>query len=97
MKKFEPVLSSVADGGVNVSVAARTIPTILYFSVLARLGIPKTVRSNLGIGQDITKRKRLEAQLFTSQKMEAVGTVAGASLTISTTFWASSWVIPILS
>ena len=44
-EEIEPVLSSVADGGVNVSVAARTIPTILYFSVLARLGIPKTVRS----------------------------------------------------
>ena len=29
------------------------------------------------VGEDITERKRLEAQLFQSQKMETVGKLAG--------------------
>jgi hypothetical protein len=38
-----------------------------------------------GTNEDITKRKLLEEQLMPSQKMEAVGLLAGEWRTISTT------------
>jgi len=42
--------------------------------ILDKVGIPQYL---LGISEDITQRKKLEAQLSQSQKMEAIGQLAG--------------------
>ena len=49
---------------------------------------------NEGMVEDITERKKLEDQLFQVRKMEAIGQLAAASPTTSTTFSPSSWASP---
>ncbi len=54
-----------------------TRPLILEVTLAAQKDGSGKILSVLGIGRDITERKRFEARLFQAQKMETVGKLAG--------------------
>ena len=67
----------MVDGGVNAGRRKDDADYPIFLSTGQIRDTQGRVNGIFGIGQDITERKRLEAQLFTSQKMEAVGRLAG--------------------
>ncbi|MFZ0825803.1 MAG: PAS domain S-box protein [Verrucomicrobiia bacterium] len=52
-------------------------PALMEMTLAAQKDDSGKIIGVLGIGRDITERKRLEARLFQSQKMETVGKLAG--------------------